>query len=122
MEKVKTIINVSWTIEYLKNLSIFHFFKLFFINFNLISNLTFQSFFQILRTVVSNNLAGCVDVRQVGGDSGCVHNIVERQVGDQWTVLQQQWQRLADATWSAAHGDLDIVLEKSKRRRNEIQI
>lgn len=53
-------------------------------------NPTVQSFLQVLRSIESNNFADGVNVRQVSSDSGCVHDIVERQLGDQWAVLQEQ--------------------------------
>lgn len=37
---------------------------------------TVKSFLQVFRSIVSNNFADGVNVRQVSCDSGCVHDIV----------------------------------------------
>lgn len=63
-----------------------------------IQELTVQSLFQVFSAVVSNHLADGVNVRQVRGDSGCVNDIVQRELGDQRAVLQQQGEGLADTT------------------------
>lgn len=77
--------------------------------------LTFQSLLQVLGSIEADNFRAGVNMRQIGSDSGCVHDIVERQLGDQWAVLQQQRERLADTARSSAYGDLDIVLESKKK-------
>lgn len=78
-----------------------------------------QSFLQVFRSIVSNNFADCVNVRQVSSDSECVYDIVERQLGNQWAALHQQRKGLADTTWSSANYDLDIVLLV---RRNKLKV
>ena len=38
------------------------------------------------------------DVREIGGDTGSVDDIVEREVVDKWAGLEEEGQRLANAT------------------------
>lgn len=87
---------------------------------------TFQRFFQIFRSIESFDFGWCIDVRQIGRNSGCVHDIVQAQLGNKWALFQQQAQWLADTTAGAAHSNFNIVLKifffEKKRRKLSIRI
>lgn len=73
-----------------------------------------QSLLQIFRPIVAGDLRVGFNVRQIGGHSGRVDNIVQGQFRHQGALLQQEGQRLANATGSTANGHLDIVLQNRK--------
>uniref|UniRef100_A0A182FQJ8 Uncharacterized protein n=1 Tax=Anopheles albimanus TaxID=7167 RepID=A0A182FQJ8_ANOAL len=71
-----------------------------------------QGLLQILGTIVTGHLRLGLDVRQIRRDAGRVHDVVQRQFRNQRAVLEQQRQRLTDATGSTANCHLHIVLAR----------
>lgn len=70
---------------------------------------------------VSGDSGLCVDVREIGSDSGSVDNIIERQVGDQVRLLQEQREGLSDSSGSAANDDY-LLLPRDIRREALVSI
>jgi len=74
--------------------------------------LTLQGVTQLVGSDESGGLALGVDMRQIGGHTGRMNDIVERQVGDQGILLEEQRQRLADSSSGTANGHLVVVLDR----------
>jgi len=72
--------------------------------------LTLQGIAQLVGTDESGGLALGVDVRQIGGHTGRMDDVVEGQIGDQGILLEEQRQRLANSSSGAADGHLVVVL------------
>jgi hypothetical protein len=58
---------------------------------------------------VARDLGGARDVREVGRDAGSVGDIKQAEFADEGVLLEQQRERLADASGGAEHGDLGLV-------------
>lgn len=67
---------------------------------------------KLIRAVVGFNFRCRVYVREIGGDTRCIDDIVQRQLSDEWRLLEEQRQRLADAATRSHNGDLSIALQR----------
>jgi len=71
---------------------------------------------ELIGTIVSLDRALAVNVTEVSCHSWCVDNIKKRQLSDQGRLLQQQGQRLANATAGAADCNFGIVLKNTEAK------
>ena len=57
----------------------------------------------------NTNLAGRVDVADVGSDTGSTTNVVEAQGRDEGIALEKERERLSDSSTSTEDGDLGLA-------------
>lgn len=58
---------------------------------------------------VALNSAVCVDVSNVGGDTGGTLDIVKSKLSHTWVQLHEERERLANATSSTKDGNLGVL-------------
>lgn len=75
---------------------------------------TLQRILQLLGTIVTGDDGWRVNVRQIGGNAERMLDIEQAQFANLGTHLQQQRQRLANATGRAQHCNANIVLRGEK--------
>jgi len=59
--------------------------------------------------VVASNSALCVDVADIGGDTGSTPDIVESELGNSWVELEEERERLADTASSTEDSDTGVL-------------
>ena len=74
-----------------------------------------QRFWELVWTEVPRNLRRCLDVAEVCRHAWSAHNVVEGEVADEGTLLEQERHGLAYSASSTQHCNLETMLHAQKK-------